>query len=60
MTPKIPESLESKIEQYAMSSVMNSDDDENSLELNEFALNKILQLKGRMLSGGQRRKVEIA
>ena len=32
MTPKIPESLESKIEQYAMSSVMNSDYDKNSLE----------------------------
>ena len=28
--------------------------------IDEFALNKILQLKGRMLSGGQRRKVEIA
>ena len=28
--------------------------------IDEFELNKILQLKGRMLSGGQRRKVEIA
>ena len=28
--------------------------------IDEFDLNKILQLKGRMLSGGQRRKVEIA
>ena len=28
--------------------------------IDEFDLNKILQMKGRMLSGGQRRKVEIA
>ena len=28
--------------------------------INEFDLTKILQVKGRMLSGGQRRKVEIA
>ena len=28
--------------------------------INEFNLTKILQIKGRMLSGGQRRKVEIA
>ena len=28
--------------------------------VDEFNLNKILQMKGRMLSGGQRRKVEIA
>ena len=55
-------SVESNL--FGIAELSNNDKDQTFKKvariIDEFELNKILQLKGRMLSGGQRRKVEIA
>ena len=55
-------SVESNL--FGIAELSNNDKDQTFEKvakiIDEFNLSKILQLKGRMLSGGQRRKVEIA